>query len=238
MPNYKEKNLVKAIKSILDQKYENLELIIIDGDSGPNTVNKLKKNNNNIDLWISEKDQGLWDAWNKGFKLARGDFVGIVDSSNLLYKDSMNVLRDYIVNNKKIDFVCGTVKKGSKIYAGFRPHDINKQFNIIPSSVVGFYMKMNSLKRVGLLNLKYKIQSDYDLIYRMIVTHKLKGIRTKGTEIFGTLGDSGFSTKHGYFKSLFNELKIRLNNNQNLIMLIYIFLGRTVMKFFSFLANR
>ena len=130
MPNYKEKNLSKAIKSILDQKYENLELIIIDGDSGPDTVKILKNNNNNIDLWISEKDKGLWDAWNKGFKLARGDYVGIVDSSNLLYNNSMNVLRKYIGINKQIDFICGTVKKGSKIYAGFRPQDIHKQLNI------------------------------------------------------------------------------------------------------------
>ena len=97
---------------------------------------------------------------------------------------------------------------------------------------------MNSLKKVGLLNLSYKIQSDYDLIYRMIVTHKLKGIRTKGTEIFGSLGDSGFSTKHGYFKSLFNELKIRHDNKQNLIYLLYIFLGRTIMKFFNLFVKK
>ena len=128
----------------------------------------------------------------------------------------MNVLRKYIGINKQIDFICGTVKKGSKIYAGFRPQDIHKQLNIIPSSVVGFYIKMNSLKKVGLLNLSYKIQSDYDLIYRMIVTHKLKGIRTKGTEIFGSLGDSGFSNdksfiycfttfRFGFFDCLFVE---------------------------------
>ena len=67
-------------------------------------------------------------------------------------------------------------KKGIKNILGFRPRDIRKQFNIIPSSVVGFYIKRKSLKKVGLLNLKYKIQSDYDLIYRMIVTHNLKGI--------------------------------------------------------------
>ena len=63
------------------------------------------------------------------------------------------------------------------------------------------------------LNLKYKIQSDYDLIYRMY--HNLKGIRTKSEEVFGSSGDGGFSTKHG-FKSLFNEIKIRFDNNQNL----------------------
>ena len=233
MPNFKEKNLLNAVSSISSQNYENLELIIIDGNSGSETTSILKDKDDEIDIWISENDNGLWDAWNKGFKLARGDFVGIVDSSNVLYENSMNILKNYIVKNKEIDFICGTVKKGSKIYSGFRPEDIRKQFNIIPSSVVGFYIKLKSLKKVGLLNLKYKIQSDYDLIYRMIVTHNLKGIRTKSDEVFGSSGDGGFSTKHGFFKALFNELKIRLDNNQSLIFLIYIFFGRTFMKIYK-----
>ena len=233
MPNFKETNLLNALSSISIQNYENLELIIIDGNSGHETTNILKEKDDEIDIWISEKDNGLWDAWNKGFRLARGDFVGIVDSSNLLYQNSMNILRNYIINNRDIDFICGTVKKGSKIYSGFRPEDIRKQFNIIPSSVVGFYIKTKSLKKVGLLNLKYKIQSDYDLIYRMIVTHKLKGIRTKSDEIFGSSGASGFSSKHSFFKALLNEIKIRLDNNQNLFFLIYIFFGRTIMKIYK-----
>lgn len=233
MPNFKEKNLLDAVSSISIQNYENLELIIIDGNSGSETTSILKDKDDEIDIWISENDNGLWDAWNKGFKLARGDFVGVVDSSNLLYENSMNILKNYIIKNKETDFICGTVKKGSKIYSGFRPEDIRKQFNIIPSSVVGFYIKVKSLKKVGLLNLKYKIQSDYDLIYRMIVTHNLKGIRTKSDEVFGSSGDGGFSTKHGFFKALFNELKIRLDNNQSLIFLIYIFFGRTFMKIYK-----
>ena len=233
MPNFKEKNLFKAISSISNQNYENLELIVIDGNSGHEEIKILKDKDDEIDIWISENDNGLWDAWNKGFSLARGDFVGIVDSSNILYENSMNILKNYIIKNKEIDFICGTVKKGSKIYSGFRPRDIRKQFNIIPSSVVGFYIKRKSLKKVGLLNLKYKIQSDYDLIYRMIVTHNLKGIRTKSEEVFGSSGDGGFSTKHGFFKSLFNEIKIRFDNNQNLFFLIYIFFGRTLMKIYK-----
>ena len=238
MPNYKEKNLLNAISSISNQNYENIELIVIDGNSGLDVTNLLRENNNEIDIWLSEDDKGLWDAWNKGFKLARGDFVGVVDSSNLLYKNSINILKDYIIRYKEIDFICGTVKKGSKIYSGFRPRDIKKQFNIIPSSVVGFYIKMNSLKKVGLLNLKYKIQSDYDLLYRMIVTHNLKGVRTKGDEIFGTSGESGFSKKHGFFKALLNEIKIRFDNNQSLFFLFYIFFGRTFMKIFKFFSKK
>lgn len=233
MPNFKEKNLLNAISSISNQNYENLELIVIDGNSGHAATRILEDKDDEIDIWISENDNGLWDAWNKGFKLARGDFVGIVDSSNVLYENSMNILKNYIIKNKDIDFICGTVKKGSKIYSGFRPQDIRKQFNIIPSSVVGFYIKRKSLKKVGLLNLKYKIQSDYDLIYRMIVTHNLKGIRTRSEEVFGSSGDGGFSTKHGFFKALFNEMKIRMDNNQNLFFLIYIFFGRTFMKIYK-----
>ena len=67
----------------------------------------------------------------------------------------------------------------------------------------------------------------------MLVTHKLKGVRTKSDEIFGSSGDSGFSTKHGYLKALINELKIRFDNKQNIFFLIYIFFGRTFMKIYK-----
>ena len=233
MPNFKEKNLLKAINSISNQSYENIELIIIDGASGKKTIEILKKKNDEIDLWISEKDNGLWDAWNKGIKFANGDYVGIVDSSNILYKDTINILIDYIKRIKNLDFLCGTIKKNNKIYSGYREKDIYKQFNIIPSSVVGLYVKLSKLKKVGLLNINYKIQSDYDLLYRMIYIYKLKGYRTKSTEIFGDVGDSGYSTKHSFFRSLFNELKIRFDNKQNILILIYILFGRIVLKTFK-----
>ena len=76
MPNYKSKYLEKSIKSILNQNYKNIELIVVDGDSGKETIQILKKYNNKIDFWISEKDKGMWDAWNKGFKLAKGRLYG------------------------------------------------------------------------------------------------------------------------------------------------------------------
>ena len=232
MPNYKSKTLNKSIKSVLNQTYKNIELIVIDGGSGDSTMKILQKYNNKIDLWISEKDRGMWDAWNKGLRLATGEFVGIVDSSNILYPNAMKILSKYIIKNPNIDFVCGTIIKDKKIFGGFNPEKIKRKFNIIPSSVVGFFIKNKSLKRVGYLNLKYKIQSDYDLLYRMIVTHKLKGIHTKGKEIFGDLGDSGFSKKHGFIKKLFSEVVIRLDNKQNVISIIYIIIGRSIKKIF------
>ena len=228
MPNYKSKDLLKSMKSVLNQTYKNVEFIVVDGNSGRSTIKILKKFNNKIDFWTSENDKGMWDAWNKGFKLSRGKFVGIVDSSNILYPNAMKILAKYILENKKIDFVCGTVKKDGKIYGGYKPNDIYRKFNIIPSSVVGFFIRRSSLNKVGLLSLKYQIQSDYDLLYRMIVKHKFKGIHTRGNEIFGDLGSSGFSKKHSFVKTLFNEAKIRLDNKQNPFIVFYIIIGRTI----------
>ena len=233
MPNFKEENISKSIDSILNQNYPNTELIIIDGKSGEYTSNLLSKYGNDIDIWISEKDKNLWDAWNKGLLLARGDFVGIVDSSNILYPGAIDILKKYIIKNSKMDFLCGTVKKDNKIYAGFRAEDIYKQFNIIPSTVVGFYIKLSSLKKVGLLNTEYKLQSDYDWLYRIIIKYGMKGERTKGTEVFGDLGNSNYSTKFSFFSALANELKIRFHNKQNIMAILFIFFGRTAMRFYK-----
>ena len=232
MPNFRSKTLGKAIKSVLNQTYKNVELIVVDGNSGKSTTTLLKKYNNKIDLWISEKDKGMWDAWNKGIKLATGEFIGIVDSSNVIYPNAIKILSIYILSNSNLDFICGTVIKDGKLYGGYNPEKIFRKFNIIPSSVVGFFIKRKSLKKVGYLNLKYKIQSDYDLLYRMIVKHKLKGVHTKGSEIFGNLGDSGFSKKHSYIKRLSSEVLIRYNNRQNFFSIIYIIITRSIMNFF------
>ena len=235
MPNYKSKTLVSSIKSILNQSYKNVELIIIDGGSGSQTVKKLKEYNHKIDLWISEKDKGMWDAWNKGYKLANGRFVGVVDSSNMLFLNSMKILSNYIKKNPKKDFICGTIKKDGRLYGGYNPDIIYRNFNVIPSSVVSLFIKMTSLKKTGYLNTNYKIQADQDLIYRMIVKHKFKGIHTSGKEIFGDLGKSGFSKKHNFFQILFNEIKIRNSNKQNKIIIMYILFGRLMRKIFKFI---
>ena len=235
MPNFKSEYLENSIKSVLNQSYKNVELILIDGDSGNGTIRILEKYNDKIDFWISEKDKGMWDAWNKGLKLAKGRFVGIVDSSNKLYPDAMKILSNYIKKDQSLDFVCGAVKKDGRLYAGFNPKKITIKFNIIPSSVVGFYIKKSSLKKVGYLNLKYNIQADYDLLYRMIVKHNLRGVHSSGDEVFGDLGESGFSKKHNFWKTLSNEIIIRNDNGQNKLVLLYIIIGRSLRKFFNIL---
>ena len=235
VPNFEGKNLKKTLDSILYQEYSNIEIILIDGGSNIKNISFLKNEyNDQVDFWISEKDKGIYDAWNKGIKLARGKYIGIINSNDYYYKDAFKYLIEYIKKYPDHDFILGAVKK-HKVYAGFRPQEINLRFNIYPSTVIGFFIKLESQKKVGLYNLKYKCSADYDMFYRIIKKHKMNGIPTKSNEVFGKFELGGFSSQLNFFDHLKEEIQIRLDNGQGLFILLYIIIGRSTMKLLRWL---
>ncbi len=80
-----EKWIEKTIQSIINQSYVNIEYIVVDGDSEDQTVEIIKKYTDYIDYWVSEFDNGLYDAMNKGLNLATGDYVWFINSGDLIY---------------------------------------------------------------------------------------------------------------------------------------------------------
>lgn len=83
------KNLKKTIKSIIDQDVDFAEYIIIDGDSSDDTVNVIEENNRFISTWISEKDDGVYDAMNKGLKLAGGQYILFINAGDTFYTNDV-----------------------------------------------------------------------------------------------------------------------------------------------------
>ena len=79
-----ERHLANCIESVIHQDYNNIEYIIIDGASTDNTVGIIKEFSPSINHWISEKDGGMYDAINKGMKMATGDIIGILNSDDVL----------------------------------------------------------------------------------------------------------------------------------------------------------
>ena len=73
---------------------------------------------------------------------------------------------------------------------------------------------------------RFELHADYDLIYRLIVKEKMKGVPTRGDEIFGAFGEVGISGSYTFFQRLFSELKIRYDNNQSVFIILFIFFGR------------
>ena len=82
-----EATLEKTIQSVRKQTYTNIEYLIIDGNSSDGTIDVIKKNENIVDFWTSEKDSGLYDAMNKGINKSNGKLIGILNSDDV-YLDS------------------------------------------------------------------------------------------------------------------------------------------------------
>ena len=207
----------KNILSLLRQKYKNYEHIIIDGGSTDGTYEIVDKYKKSISSFISEKDQGIYYAMNKGLDLATGDIIGILNSDDYFYDDALDIVQSYFEKNPEIDFLFGSVHKFSLRY-GFFPRKIHWTFNFYTTHSVGFFIKKTSQKKLGYYNTKYKYSSDYDLFYRMIVKNKMVGIATKKNEVLGFFNPYGFSSTIRYIDYLKENTQIRLDNDQNKII--------------------
>lgn len=219
-----EKNIEKTILSVLEQNYKNIQYVIIDGDSNDKTKEIINKYRDKIDVFNSEKDNGIYDAFNKGLDLAQGDLIGFVNSGDTLTKESLSILEKYYYTYSNADFFFGAVKKHWGTLHGYKKWKIYFTWGFYSSHSTGFFIKKEAAKILGKYNLKYKYSSDYDYFYRMIVKYKLKGVGTKKNEIFGNFQRGGFSSKIKFFDHLVECTRIRLDNNQNKLMVLLTFI--------------
>lgn len=97
-----EKYLQQTITSVYNQTYQNIEYIIIDGGSSDNTINIINQNADKVSKWISEPDEGLYDAMNKGIKLSNGEIIGIINSDDWYETNAVEtVVNEYNKNPQK-----------------------------------------------------------------------------------------------------------------------------------------
>ena len=224
-------HIQKTLNSIYNQKYKNFEIIVVDGGSSDNTLNIIKKNDNKINFWISESDRGIYDAFNKGMQLCNGDYLGFVNSDDILKPNALKILVKYIRKNPKADFFFGAVKKHWGVLYGYKPWKIYFSWGFYSSHSTGFFIKKNSAKKVGNYNLKYKYSADYDYFFRMIVKKRMKGIATKKEELFGIFNRGGFSSRVKFIDHFKEEIKIRNDNGQSKIILALIIIYKVIKNF-------
>ena len=226
-----EKTILKTIESVINQTYKNIEYIVIDGLSEDNTVNKINKYKTKISKILIEKDDGIYDAFNKGLKKCSGDLIGFVNSDDILLPNAIEILVNYHNKYRDIDFFFGAVKKHWAILHGYKPWKIFYTWGFYSSHSTGFFIKRHAAKLVGYYNTKYKYSADYDYFYRMIVKHKLRGIGTKKNELFGIFARGGFSSKTDFYQHLCECTQIRLDNGQNKIIVLFTFILKYIMNY-------
>ena len=213
--NSKIKNVFSCLKK---QTFKNFEHIVVDGGSNKSVLKILNKNKKNVSNLIIEKDKGIYDAINKGIKLSRGNVIGVLNSDDVYYPKTLELVNKYFLN-KKIDYLFGSVFK-ERLMHGFWPNKIWYKFNVYPAHSCGFFLKKKIHKKLGLYDLNFKYNSDRDLIFRLINSN-YKGISAKKYEIFGDFSPFGISSKISFFKGLREEIKVRLKN-QNFIIVFFV----------------
>lgn len=196
--------LTDTIQSVLAQTYRDIEYIIIDGGSKDSTLDIVRQYESDFEgrlKWISESDKGIYDAMNKGIRLATGDVVGILNSDD--FYTSPNVVNQLVryFDNSDIDAVYGDIhfvnsnclEKCVRYYSSRRFHPRWLRFGFMPAHP-SFYCKREVFEKAGFYKTDYSIGSDYEMMVRLFYGFH---IRTKYLPIdFVTMRTGGASTRN------------------------------------------
>ena len=220
-----EDTIEDTMLSVFSQNYKNIEYIIIDGGSTDNTMINVKKYNKNINHIISEKDQGMYDAINKGIKLSTGDIVHILNSDDvyadqnilsevvdLFKKKSCEILLSKIIFFKKINQINHkqyfTREVGIKF---FSPNLL--RFGFMPAHP-GTFIKKNIYDKFGMYKINYQIASDYELFVRLLMKFKVPYL--KYDKLTVKMREGGKSSKNIYSNYIITKEIIKVFKENNL----------------------
>tara|TARA_B100000401_G_C52724000_1_gene680097 strand:- start:49 stop:846 length:798 start_codon:yes stop_codon:yes gene_type:complete len=227
-----EFHISKTIKSILSQTFKNYEYLIIDGESEDQTIKKILKYKNKINLLMSEKDKGLYYAMNKAISLTKGKIIVFVNSGDLLKKNALKIVNKTFLKNRKYDYVFGTVERNyintMILKYGVNINKLKYNFDFATAHSTGFFLKKKIFDKFGLFNVKYKCSADYDLYYRLLITKKIFGGFTEKKDVVGIVKSGGYSSKISLLSHIIEETKIRFDNKQNIFFIILIFLNAVI----------
>lgn len=156
----------RTIKSIIEQECNNVEYIIIDGGSTDGTLDIIKKYEDNVSYWISEPDEGIYDAMNKGINVSTGKWIAFMNGNDW-YEPNTFIKLSEILENSISDIIYGKVNKienGKKRgYIGISEKVDYEEIHIRNLYChQGLFIRRDLFDVIGLYDCKYKILADYD----------------------------------------------------------------------------
>lgn len=172
--------IAHTINSVLNQDYQNIEYIVVDGCSTDATTRIIKSYGDKINKFISEPDKGMYDAMNKGLKLATGDAVGILNSDDFYENNSVvsQVVREF--GRSLVDLVFGDIvfvnpqdtEQIVRYYSSANFHPDKFSWGWMPAHPSCF-LKRKVYNKYGYYRTDYKLASDYELLLRFMKIHNI-----------------------------------------------------------------
>jgi glycosyltransferase involved in cell wall biosynthesis len=173
-----ERYIEQTILSVKNQTYDNIEHIVVDGKSTDKTLQIVAKYKDRIRL-ISEQDSGMYDAINKGLKMAKGEILCYINSDDLLRPRAIElVVKEYLKtkNDVFIGFCDYINEKGQTLCVNkfpFIKKNIGKKLKTMPFLQPATFWSKKWLDVVGLFDIQFKLAGDFDFFVRLINTDKI-----------------------------------------------------------------
>jgi len=164
--------IIDTVNSVASQNYKYVEHIIIDGGSTDRTLDLLASKHDSVFTLVSSKDQGLYDAMNKGIELATGDVIGFLNSDDVFYNENSLQLVASAIKGKDVVFADVEFYKDSELNRQFRYyssasfHPGRLAYGEMPAHPT-LYARRQVYESVGKYSLEYKIAADFDMVARM-----------------------------------------------------------------------
>jgi glycosyltransferase involved in cell wall biosynthesis len=164
-----------TIQSIINQTYPAIEYIIIDGGSTDGTIDIIKKYQNRIAYWISERDNGISDAFNKGINKASGEIIGIINSDDIYAPEALTLVVQAFIHHPEIGFIFGDQKfidkSGKTLFIQKGDPEYQKkivyEMPLIPHPTV--FVRKEVYQQYGGFDQAYKTAMDYEFLLRIII---------------------------------------------------------------------
>ena len=196
------------------QKGVDVEFIIVDGKSKDGTVQVIERHQDEVNFWISEPDKGLYDAINKGLRLATGDIVGVLHSDDFYHREDtlsqvVNAFQEYGVESVFGDVIFvkpDDLTKTVRYYNSGKFSPEKFKLGIMPAHPTFFTYRSN-YEKYGYYRTDYKISADFELLVRFLHTHRLSYYHLPVDLI--TMRTGGLSTKSWKSNLIINQEDLR-----------------------------
>ena len=227
---YNNENTIEdAIESVISQTHNDIEYIVIDGGSNDSTCNIIEQYKEQIDVYISEKDNGIYDALNKGIANATGEVICFLHSDDIYSNNDVLKKANAIFEKEDTDSIYGDliyVKKDNinntvRYWKSglFTPKKL--KYGWMPPHPT-FFVKRKIYEKHGNFDTSFRISADYDTVLRFLSVHKIKTTYLSEVLIKMRLGGaSNKSLKNLKNKTLEDIKALKKNNTGGLSTIIY-----------------
>jgi glycosyltransferase involved in cell wall biosynthesis len=208
-----------CINSVLSQTHKNVECIVIDGGSTDGTVEIVRKYKEYISLWVSEADQGIYDAMNKGISLATGDIIGILNADDFYSHNHVLSKISEVFADKSLDSSYGDLayidardlKRIVRIWRSGLYRENSFYRGWMPPHPT-FFVRREIYEKYGAYNLTLGTAADYELMLRLLVRHRISTAHIPEVLVkMRTGGQSNVSLKNRIRANRMDRLAWKIN---------------------------